>query len=61
LDRYEEALEAFNRSIEIDPDNADIWLSKGNALDKLGRHEEASEAFARSGNMLNNSVVFDLA
>ena len=46
---------------EIDPNNADIWLSKGNALDKLGRHEEALEAFARSGNMLNNSVVFDLA
>ncbi|MCK4736494.1 MAG: tetratricopeptide repeat protein, partial [Methanophagales archaeon] len=31
-----------------DPQLADAWYSKGNALGRLGRHEEAKEAFVKA-------------
>ena len=48
LGRYEEALEAFMKVIELDPKNVIAWRKKGAALGKLGRHEEALEAFVRA-------------
>jgi len=49
MDRYGEALQAFdNKVIEIDPaylDIAGVWFAKGEALDKLGRHDEAAAAY----------------
>lgn len=41
-------MESFNISIELDPNDAALWFDKGNALDDLGRHEEALEAFDQS-------------
>jgi tetratricopeptide (TPR) repeat protein len=45
LDRYEEALEAFDRAITLDPALWQAWNNKGAALAKLGRHIEALAAF----------------
>ena len=45
---YAEALKAYNEAIELDPNNADFWNSKGNALKKLGLTTEANEAYAKA-------------
>lgn len=41
---YKEAIEAYNKAIEIKPDYHDAWSNKAFALRKLGRNKEASEA-----------------
>ena len=42
--RFDEALDAFNRSIELDPNDAPSWNNKALALKILGRKKEAKEA-----------------
>ena len=46
--RYEEALEAFNKALEINPKNEYALSNKGIALVNLGRYEEALEAFNKA-------------
>ena len=41
LGRHAEALAAYERVIEIDPENAVTWSNKGITLNHLGRHAEA--------------------
>ncbi len=48
LDKYAKALEELEKSLEINPQDADIWRYIGAALYKLGKYEEALEAFDRS-------------
>ena len=43
LGRHEEALEAYNKAIDIKPGLHETWYSKGNALNALGRHDEAQK------------------
>jgi S-layer protein (TIGR01567 family) len=43
--KYDEAIEAFDESIRIDPEYKWAWHDKGFALYKLGRHNEAIRAF----------------
>ena len=46
--RYKEALEAFNKAIEIKPDYQEAWFYKGAALIKLGCLNEALEAYNKA-------------
>jgi tetratricopeptide (TPR) repeat protein len=46
--RYDEAIQCFNKAIEIEPDNADAWYNKGVALYKWKRNKEAIESFDKS-------------
>lgn len=46
--RYEEALQAFERTIEMKEDHAGAWRGKGICLKQLGRYEEALQAFDRA-------------
>jgi Flp pilus assembly protein TadD len=39
------SLSPTSTATEIDPQDADAWISKGLALDDLGRYEEAIEAY----------------
>jgi tetratricopeptide (TPR) repeat protein len=48
LDRFEEALIAFDKAIEINPNKGDIWIFKGISLGHLGRTEEAFVAFDKA-------------
>jgi tetratricopeptide (TPR) repeat protein len=41
LGEYEEALECFDRAIELEPSVAEIWFHKGDALMGLGREDDA--------------------
>ena len=43
-----EALEAFDRAIEIDPNIAPPWHGKGNVYDDLGEYQKALLAFDRA-------------
>lgn len=45
--RYSEALQAYEKAIEQDPDDPDAWSGKGACLDILDRSEESLEAFKR--------------
>jgi len=42
--KYEEALESFNKVIELKPDFAKAWFNKSVILGKLARYNEALEA-----------------
>jgi tetratricopeptide (TPR) repeat protein len=42
--QYELALRAFEKEIELKPDNANAWSNKGGVLNALGRHDEALRA-----------------
>ena len=43
--KYEEALQAFNETIRLNPELAAAWSNKGNTLFNLGEYEEAIRAF----------------
>lgn len=45
---YEIAIRCCDRSLSINPENVFTWTTKGIALEKLGRQEEALAAFARA-------------
>jgi tetratricopeptide (TPR) repeat protein len=44
--KYDEAIQAFDKAIEINPQYADAWSGKGTALRQIGRATEAMEAEA---------------
>ncbi len=46
--RYEEALNSFERVLQIKPDNIESLLGKANALELLGREAEAIESYRRA-------------
>ena len=43
--RLEEALQAFDEAIEIDPGHYYAWIYRGFTLKGLGRHQEALQAY----------------
>ncbi|MBI5094009.1 MAG: tetratricopeptide repeat protein [Candidatus Hydrogenedentes bacterium] len=47
LDRFEEALSAYNTALELDADFPDSYRGKASCLDALGRMPEAMEAYQR--------------
>jgi Flp pilus assembly protein TadD len=56
MDQYQvfglaEAVKYFDKAIEIDPDYADAWEYKGNALDILGRSPEAAICYGKASEL----------
>ena len=47
LTRQGEAVEAFTRSLDIDPRDVAAWHNKGLALARLGQDDEAKYCFGR--------------
>lgn len=45
---YEEALEAYEKAIELKPDNAKIWLNKGNVLRDQRKYIEAIHSYDKA-------------
>jgi tetratricopeptide (TPR) repeat protein len=45
LGRYDEALRAIDRALDINPRNEVAWVNKGNALARMGRPIDALRAF----------------
>src|SRR5690606_13965265 len=48
LNRLEEAIEAYNRAIELQPQSAWAWARKGRTLRLLNRYEEALAAYDKA-------------
>lgn len=48
LGKYEEAIECYDKVIELNPNYAPAWYNKGVALAKLGRYEEAIECYKKA-------------
>jgi len=48
LNRPQDALAAYERVLALDPDRPDAWLSRGDALEKLKRPAEATEAYRQA-------------
>lgn len=46
--KFQEAVECFNRVIEMAPNHANAWTEKGICLKELGRYEEALQCFNRA-------------
>ena len=67
VDKYEEALDAYTKSLESDWNCAEVWCGKANALLGLDRYEEALEAASTardlsvvgSDNYINSMVSID--
>lgn len=59
MGRYDVALQAFDKVIEIDPTYlgiSGVWFDKGEALDKLGRHDEAAAAYESAVSAYDNDL-----
>lgn len=42
---YKEAVDAFDKAIELNPQYAEAWFEKGNALTAIGRRKDAQDAY----------------
>jgi tetratricopeptide (TPR) repeat protein len=47
-EKYELAIEAYEKAMESKPNNVEAWFNKGVALGKLGRHDEALNAIEKA-------------
>ena len=47
-ERYDDALESFNKIRDIEPHNVDVLLVSAKALKRLGKHDEAADLAARA-------------
>jgi tetratricopeptide (TPR) repeat protein len=67
-DKFEEAIQAYDKVIEINPRNAEAYNNKGTALGVLGKYSEALQAFEKAKTInssyaeawYNMGVIFDL-
>ena len=54
MNRTEEALECYNKVLEIEPNDADALYNKGTVLNELGKNDEAEECFAKVNELESN-------
>ncbi len=67
-DKYDEAVRAYDKALEVDPQDAEAWNNKGIALGMQGRYNEALEAFGKAVEInssyaeawYNMGAIFDL-
>src|SRR5918996_3441347 len=45
---YNEAITAYNKALQIDPENKQAWVNKGDALNNLGNYNEAITAYNKA-------------
>lgn len=46
--KYEEAIQAYDEALKINPQNANVWNNKGTALRNLGKDDEAIKAYGEA-------------
>jgi len=57
LKRYEEALNCYDKALQIDPQSPVVWDNKGNALLNLGRCEEALDCYDKALTIVERIVL----
>jgi tetratricopeptide (TPR) repeat protein len=45
LNRFDEAVLAYDQAISLDANSSDAWYNKGNALKSIGKYDEAIRAY----------------
>ncbi|MBI5678881.1 MAG: tetratricopeptide repeat protein, partial [Planctomycetes bacterium] len=45
---YQEALDAYERAIQLKPDASEVWYNKAVVLDYLGKYVEAVNSFEKA-------------
>jgi tetratricopeptide (TPR) repeat protein len=53
---YEQALQAYDKSIQIDPNNELAWINKANVLLRLNRTDEATDAYKKALDITNKTL-----
>jgi tetratricopeptide (TPR) repeat protein len=48
INRHDEAIEAYNKAIDIKPGYYEAWYNKWLSLAIVGRHDEALEAYEKA-------------
>jgi tetratricopeptide (TPR) repeat protein len=48
LGKHDEAIQAYDKAIKINPQYVDAWINKGKALCNLGKHDEAIQAYDKA-------------
>ena len=54
--RYQEAIDSYDKALEIDPNNADAWMKKGGALLFLQQYLESIDNFNKALEINPNST-----
>ena len=55
---HDEALQCFDKAIQLEPNNAEYWNKKGNALHNLYRYEEALQCFDKAIQLEPNNAEY---
>ena len=58
IGEFQEALNAFNRAAELAPGNEDVYLSRGIALEKLLKWDDAIADYRRSNELHKKNHLF---
>jgi tetratricopeptide (TPR) repeat protein len=45
---YQEAIESFDKAIEINPKNANVWNIKGNSFYAIRKYQEAIDSYDKA-------------
>ena len=61
LKRLDEALEACEKAIELEPKNAGAWSSKGVALDNLGKSDDSIQVYEKAAELEQKSAALFIA
>ena len=56
--KYDEALQAYDKAIEINPNYVDTWNTKGNVLYCLARYDEALQAYDKAIEINPNNAIY---
>ena len=48
LNKYDEAIKAYDKAIEINPQNSMAWYNKGNVFTNLNKYDEAIKAYDKA-------------
>lgn len=55
----EQALQSYEKAIQIDPENANAWINKANALAGLNRTAESDQAYNKALEITNKTLEAD--
>lgn len=53
---YEDALITFDKAIEMDPENASIWMGKGDVLVRMGNYNESLKIYEKALGMADKTT-----
>jgi tetratricopeptide (TPR) repeat protein len=53
---YEEALRAYDSAIELDPENARVWMGKGDTQSRMGDYDESLVTYENALDLINESL-----